>query len=131
MAHHGYERPGFGWQTASCAAARSFRPLEVSSEGLAWLLGLKRATQEQAQKHLAERPSWDSVVHGYPPKIRTIRRDEPGWAVAEQTTAGRLESDIRFRGKEIARLAEMLDAWTPKPWPPRKAPTRAATGPSA
>lgn len=33
IAHHGYKRPGGGWQTASCAGAR-FLPYEVSCDRL-------------------------------------------------------------------------------------------------
>lgn len=33
MAHHGYQRPGGGWQTASCAGARQL-PFEVSRDWL-------------------------------------------------------------------------------------------------
>jgi hypothetical protein len=37
MAHHGYQRPGGGWQTASCMGAR-YLPLEVSRDRLAELI---------------------------------------------------------------------------------------------
>jgi len=33
VAHHGYQRPGWGWQTASCIGAREL-PFEVSREAL-------------------------------------------------------------------------------------------------
>lgn len=33
IAHHGYKRPGQGWQTASCFGAR-YRPYEVASDAL-------------------------------------------------------------------------------------------------
>lgn len=33
IAHHGYQRPGQGWQTASCMGAR-FRPYEVACDAL-------------------------------------------------------------------------------------------------
>ncbi len=33
IAHHGYQRPGEGWQTASCMGAR-FRPYEVACDAL-------------------------------------------------------------------------------------------------
>lgn len=33
IAHHGYQRPGGGWQTASCAGAR-YLPYEISSDRL-------------------------------------------------------------------------------------------------
>ena len=37
IAHHGYERPGSGWQTASCQGAKEL-PLEVSREALGRML---------------------------------------------------------------------------------------------
>jgi|SRR5215831_2276533 len=33
IAHHGYKRPGSGWQTASCFGAK-YRPYEVASDAL-------------------------------------------------------------------------------------------------
>ena len=33
IAHHGYQRPGGGWQTASCFGAR-FRPYEVACDAI-------------------------------------------------------------------------------------------------
>jgi hypothetical protein len=41
MAHHGYERPGFGYQTASCMGARKL-PFEVSRDTLGRLLEMLR-----------------------------------------------------------------------------------------
>jgi hypothetical protein len=37
MAHHGYQRPGGGWQTASCSGAREL-PFEVSRDALGRLI---------------------------------------------------------------------------------------------
>ena len=37
IAHHGYERPGYGWQTASCMGAK-YLPFEVSRNRLADLI---------------------------------------------------------------------------------------------
>lgn len=37
IAHHGYERPGYGWQTASCMGAL-YLPFEVARERLADLI---------------------------------------------------------------------------------------------
>ena len=33
IAHHGYARPGMGWQTASCAGAK-YRPYEVACDAI-------------------------------------------------------------------------------------------------
>lgn len=45
IAHHGYERPGDGWQTASCFGARAV-PYEVGCDRL-------RLAIERVQAHLA------------------------------------------------------------------------------
>jgi hypothetical protein len=39
IAHHGYQRPGHGWQTASCPGAK-YRPYEVACERLEWFVNL-------------------------------------------------------------------------------------------
>lgn len=44
IAHHGYQRPGDGWQTASCPGAREL-PYEVSRERLGWYVGILYDTQ--------------------------------------------------------------------------------------
>lgn len=60
MAHHGYQRPGQGWQTASCPGAK-FLPFEASSARLALLieeLGAWKARQiEYAARLEAETES--------------------------------------------------------------------------
>lgn len=41
MAHHGYRRPGDGWQTASCSGAKEL-PFEVSREALGALIEYRK-----------------------------------------------------------------------------------------
>ena len=62
IAHHGYERPYEGWQTASCRGAREL-PFEVSQELLleeiAWLEQRVAATKAKiAGLEVAEELSW-------------------------------------------------------------------------
>lgn len=47
MAHHGYQRPGGGWQTASCSGAR-FVPFEVSRAQLGSLIESLKAWKARA-----------------------------------------------------------------------------------
>lgn len=49
MAHHGYQRPGAGWQTASCSGAR-FVPFEVSRAQLGALIEWLKAWKAQAME---------------------------------------------------------------------------------
>lgn len=46
VAHHGYQRPGFGWQTTSCSGAK-FLPLEMSRDRLGWLITVLNNSIEQ------------------------------------------------------------------------------------
>lgn len=53
MVHHGYRRPGSGWQTSSCLGVR-FPPLEVSLEGLEHLISSYEHQLKQLQTTLDE-----------------------------------------------------------------------------
>jgi hypothetical protein len=59
IAHHGYQRPGDGWQTASCFGAR-FRPYEVACDALPLCIAHAEQHLEMTQaalaKHIAEPP---------------------------------------------------------------------------
>lgn len=53
MAHHGYQRTGFGFQTASCMGIH-YRPLEVSDEGLRAMIRVLTKNIADAQTEMAQ-----------------------------------------------------------------------------
>lgn len=53
IAHHGYERPGTGWQTASCMGAKHL-PFEVSRDRLGDLIERLKQDIAAAHKHRKE-----------------------------------------------------------------------------
>lgn len=58
IAHHGYRRPGGGWQTPSCMGA-GYRPYEVAHDGLDTaikLVAIKAERDRRAAKELTEAP---------------------------------------------------------------------------
>ena len=57
MVHHGYERQT-GYHTSSCEAALRFKPLEVSREGLQWLLVVTENSQYRDKKRLGDKAGW-------------------------------------------------------------------------
>ena len=81
IAHHGYRRPGQGWQTASCFGARH-RPYEVGHDALdLWIARLETWIPEKEAALAAHRAS--------PPDRYDVRRvdaygsrvgREPVWA---------------------------------------------------
>jgi hypothetical protein len=74
IAHHGYQRPGMGWQTASCFGARR-RPYEVSCDAIpeaiartqSWVRTMQAAYHSDQTNPPAEmtvrkkRDAWDKV----------------------------------------------------------------------
>lgn len=52
VAHHGYQRPGDGWQTASCMGAR-YRPYEVACDALPPAIESVKAHIARTEKALA------------------------------------------------------------------------------
>lgn len=72
IAHHGYERPGEGYQTASCAGAREL-PFEVSSDALPPAIESVKAYIANQEKGKAE---W---LANPPAGIEDSRKKSYGW----------------------------------------------------
>jgi Resolvase, N terminal domain len=77
MVHHGYERHT-GYHTSSCEAAFRFKPLEVSGEGLQWLLVVAENSQYRDKKRLGNKAGWPLIYEGEVPKVTMIARGDPG-----------------------------------------------------
>lgn len=115
MAHHGYQRPSYGWQTASCAGIR-FKPLEQSSEGLKWLIttlqgrlsGLRSAIANQATE-----PEFLMVKSRARDKVEVIRRTDASWKKAFARHMAEVESEIPKLEHELPILERKLADWAP------------------
>lgn len=116
MAHHGFRRPGHGWQTQSCQGIR-FKPLEVSSEGLEWLISalsnnlvhLTSMIENQATQPeflLAKR------ARNTPPE--RITRDDPLWSKVFDAHIRSTEAEIAQISRELPVLKTRLINWAPE-----------------
>lgn len=114
MARHGYRRPGYGWQTASCPGVR-FKPLEVSNEGLVWLIGTVRSRLNGLEKTFNEKDSRDSlpVMKGRPPVEMTIEKGSPEWPKVFRAFVSNLENEIRWTRDDLEQLEKRLADWRP------------------
>lgn len=116
MAHHGYKRPGEGWQTASCAGVR-FKPLEVSSEGLRWLIGALRERHEglgQSYEQRATHPEF--LLHragGRAAPAVKVMRGEPLWPQLFERHLAETLSERAAIEFELPRLEKLLADWKP------------------
>lgn len=78
IAHHGYKRPGGGWQTASCLGARQL-PYEVSCDAIPPAIAHVRAYVEQQTAKLN-----DLMIN--PPATIPMRRSYFGVGVVKEIT---------------------------------------------
>lgn len=115
MAHHGYTRPGLGWQTASCPGVR-FRPLEVSNEGLVWLIGALRERLNGLSEAYARRdvhPAFFMGKRAADGRAEQITRQDPRWPRLFARHVAELQAEMQALEHEIPNLDAKLKAWRP------------------
>ena len=117
MAHHGYERPGTGWQTNSCPGIE-YPPLEVSSAGLEHVISVYTARRESLAKAMANKDNLTklTVLRG---GFRTteFKKGDPGWEREFRLYVAQTESDLASVERTLPELQEMLRNWAPEPAP--------------
>ncbi|MFA6230916.1 MAG: hypothetical protein WC617_12220 [Rhodanobacter sp.] len=113
MAHHGYKRPGMGWQTGSCPGIR-FKPLEVSNEGLVWLIGTYREDLVNCKAALARRDQLDVLMVRRGLGVAKVTPDMPEWKQELRFWCVRIESDIQGLTDSLPRLEKILAEWKPE-----------------
>ncbi len=116
MAHHGYTRPEIGFQTASCEGIR-FKPLEVSSEGLQWLIGALRKRLESRKLAYAERatqPEFLMARQGRNGAAIKVMRGDAQWPQVFTQHVVELRAEIAAIERELPTLDKTLADWKPE-----------------
>lgn len=115
MADHGYTLPPNWAKTASCPGRR-FRPLEVSSDGLVFMIQGTAQYLKRLNDAIANAPNLSQIVrpsriHGQ--KDETITRDSPQWAMAYRDHLRDLEAFRRVTEEQLKSLEDRLGRWKP------------------
>lgn len=112
MSHHGFTRPGVGYQTQSCNGV-SYKNLEVSLDGLQARIKATEQEKEKLEYRLKELPKLVTLnIRKTGSKdIIAIGKEDPNWAKAHYTTKINLESEIRSITKELEDLKKVLQKW--------------------
>lgn len=124
MAHHGYQRPFEGYQTRSCDGTR-FPPLEVSTEGLEWLIWHMEEHRDQVQDRLDRKEELTKIFYSVRERgqvvNKSIEKGDPDWErrLRSWEVAGREE--LRQTQGALERLGKALEEWRIKT-PARPAP---------
>jgi hypothetical protein len=134
IAHHGYRRPGHGWQTSSCFGAR-WRPYEVASDALPRAIERATAYRDNTQTQLAKlranppaefdvsrRDAWGHVrqeckaprpdgFDGYAKRPGSYKPQSYEGAFWKAVSA--MEQNIRNAEADIDFMQKRLAAWVP------------------
>ena len=135
IAHHGYQRPGEGWQTSSCFGARHL-PFEVSRDRLGeyiamiqtQLAGLFRThtavTNDESEIRVTYRDKkfetesfWASITNfdaqaaEHAPKARFGRLDHATYALAKAAHLARMAQQIKDTAQHLKDQQARFDGW--------------------
>ncbi|MFG6080522.1 hypothetical protein ACEUZ9_001126 [Paracoccus litorisediminis] len=116
MAHHGYHRPGNGYQTASCPGIR-FAPLEQSVAGLVWYRDemvhqLRRNEELAAQAPGKTVLRWtENMGRDILPKKCECRIGDPDWKWRHAQYVTSRETVVRREQSYLAMVEGELGKW--------------------
>jgi hypothetical protein len=115
IAHHGYKRPGHGWQSSSCMGAR--HPSYAKSRDV-----IPRAIEqvqhwkEGREKYLVEVNAKAVPLHSrhsVKEFRKTYQPDDPYYPIRQGEVIRDIEWEIKRADKEITRLQQRYDSWKP------------------
>lgn len=131
IAHHGYKRPGDGWQTASCAGARE-KPYEISCNVLPPTIASIKAhiarVETKLENHMNNPPKTLTIMMGAPwsrqiPKEVTIPKNFDSkklpcclnelycYEGEFIDIKRRLQQDIKYSKQDLIFMEERLKNW--------------------
>ncbi len=115
MAHHGYERPGNGYQTDSCPGIR-FEPAERSDAGIRWMVEQSERNIASLTKQRTEADQQTSISLFNHTKNRffEVKLGDEKWAKALASWKHELESQIRQWNVQLDFFNEKLKNWEQK-----------------
>jgi len=114
MAHHGYQRPGDGAQSPSCDGVR-FPPLEVSTEGLEWLVWSTSEKLGADRERLSCRDEMSTITYEAHERGRLVPRKislgEEGWDKVLRGWTRMMEHTVRTGEQQLNHFEAELETW--------------------
>jgi uncharacterized protein (DUF342 family) len=112
MSHHGFTRPGTGYQTQSCSGV-NFKNLEVSLDGLNARIKVTEQEKENLELRLKQLPNAITLnIRKIGSRdIISIGKEDPNWEKALKTNKINLESEIKAITDELKHLNQVLSKW--------------------
>ena len=114
IADHGYSLPQRWAKTASCPGYQ-FRPLEVSDDGLKYMVKMisRQISDTQAQLKRAPQLKTLTVRKGWGKQTEPITPDDPKWPAAFKSYVASLESQLKGLQGDLKTYETHLRNWKP------------------
>lgn len=112
---HGYTLPQAWMKTGSCYG-RQFRPLEVSDEGLKFMVKLLSSYVADREQVLASIPTRTEIIvtNRFSKKTTTVKKGEPDFARRISEMKYEVEADLKAARRDLSRFEKALIEWAPK-----------------
>ena len=113
MVHHGYKRPGHGYQTESCFGF-SFPPFELSNLGTVRLVEFLTDLLKKREERLPvlKEESEITVFNSKTLKLNTLKKGDDWFEIEHDREIRIIESEIIAIKRDLVFLAEKLKNWT-------------------
>ncbi|WP_454914435.1 hypothetical protein [Variovorax gossypii] len=116
MAHHGYERPGEGWQTASCPGI-GFMPLETTDDGPRHLKDSYQRRLVTVRHNLEQTPGLTTLtvlvtVRGVR-SLKVITPADEAWPRAHAAQVAKFKQEIAALRLGIEHMTQTIANWKP------------------
>ncbi len=112
IADHGYELPEKWMKTASCPGRR-FRPLEVSDDGLKFMVKQLKSRVGVLEKSLGTTPKTIHRKKNWKGEVETLTPDHPKWGEALRIHIANLKQELKRTEDDLASYQHKLDHWKP------------------
>lgn len=108
MVHHGYQRPGSGFQTASCMGIR-FKPFERSVAGTEAVIDGLSEQIMRAEKDLNERDEWTQIM--LLDTLETVESGDEGWDKAFKRKVDELMRRVERMRQSRKHFVRLKNEW--------------------
>jgi hypothetical protein len=113
MVHHGYKRPGNGEIVGNCPGIR-FKPLEISPDGLHYMLEGHKATKQYCEERLAKKDEIKAFTEvNWKKQEIQIKRGDPQFDQSMKNFVFSMERDIRYAIRDIEMFEQRIANWKP------------------
>lgn len=118
IADHGFTLPYQGWGRQGSCPGGDFRPLEVSDDGLKYMVNGLKGRVAQLTEEFAAAPNTKVITRSknyWSKETEEITSEHNAFASLLAGLVSGLERDLKYATQDLKRLEKLLAEWKPSP----------------